>query len=135
MSRPADRARRFIEKAFNAPRQQTTSVEIPIASDAKPRHTSRGFLLWRFAYAGPGVRRATTIGPPSANLHKTGSGLFDDLVGAGEHGRGNGDAQSFRSLQVENQQVFGRLLYWQVGWVGSLEDFVDIERGASIEIV
>ena len=41
------------KQAFNALRQQTASVEIPIAVDARPRHTSRGFLLWRFAYAGP----------------------------------------------------------------------------------
>jgi hypothetical protein len=26
---------------------------IPIAPDAPPRHVFRGFLLWRFAYAGP----------------------------------------------------------------------------------
>ena len=36
------------KQAFNAPRQQTASVEIPIASDARPRHTSRGFHVWGF---------------------------------------------------------------------------------------
>src|ERR1700676_717888 len=61
------------KQAFNAPRQQTASVEIPIASDARPRHTSRGFLPWRFAYAGPGARGATIMGPASANLHNNGS--------------------------------------------------------------
>jgi hypothetical protein len=40
-------------QAINAPRQRAASVQIPIASDAQLRHTSRGFLLWRFAYAGP----------------------------------------------------------------------------------
>src|SRR5882672_8022283 len=40
-------------ETINAPRQQAASVQIPIASDAQLRHTSRGFLLWRFAYAGP----------------------------------------------------------------------------------
>src|SRR6202163_1155092 len=45
--------------------------QIPIASDAPPHHTSRGFLHWRFAYAGPGVRRATIMGPASANLHNS----------------------------------------------------------------
>jgi hypothetical protein len=60
------------KQAFDAPHQQTASVEIPIASDARPRHTSRGFLPWRFAYAGPSVRRATFMGPPSANLHTIG---------------------------------------------------------------
>src|ERR1700716_4711187 len=58
------------------------SRQIPIASDAPLHHTSRGFLHWRFAYAGPGVRRATVMGPASANLHITGSGLapFDHLI-------------------------------------------------------
>src|SRR6267143_4417165 len=46
------------------------SRQIPIAPDAPPRHTSRGFLHWRFAYAGPGARRSTFMGPASANLHK-----------------------------------------------------------------
>src|SRR5260370_38923940 len=40
-------------EAINAPWQQAASVQIPIASDAQLRHPSRGFLLWRFAYAGP----------------------------------------------------------------------------------
>src|SRR6266849_8514604 len=48
------------------------SRQIPIASDAPPSHTSRGFLHWRFAYAGPGARRAAIMGPPSANLHTSG---------------------------------------------------------------
>src|SRR6202022_1219868 len=62
------------------------SRQVPIASDARPRHTSRGFLLWRFAYAGPGVRRATVMGPASPNLHKLGSrcNSFDHLIGAHE---------------------------------------------------
>ena len=49
-------SRSLPKQAFNATRQQTASTEIPIASDPPPRHTSRGFLPWRFAYAGP--RRA-----------------------------------------------------------------------------
>src|ERR1700681_2722275 len=49
------------------------SRQIPIASDARPFHTSRGFLHWRFAYAGPHrARRTTFMGPASANLHKNG---------------------------------------------------------------
>jgi hypothetical protein len=59
--------------AVNARRLQTAAAEIPIASDVRPRHTSRGFLHWRFADAGPSVRRATIMGPASAILHKFGS--------------------------------------------------------------
>src|SRR6202022_2232672 len=54
------------------------SRQIPLAG----RHHTfphRGFLHWRFAYAGPGVRRATVMGPASANLHRSrhqeGSGI------------------------------------------------------------
>src|SRR5260370_20423107 len=43
--------------------------KIPAGSDARSHHTSRGFLHWRFAYAGPGVRRATFMRPASENLH------------------------------------------------------------------
>src|SRR5712691_8440892 len=52
-------------KAFSPNRKSCTrthSRQIPTASDAPPRHTSRGFLHWRFAYAGPGVRRSTFMG-------------------------------------------------------------------------
>ena len=49
----------------NAPRQRTPSDEIPIASDATPRPTPRGFLPWRFAYDGPAVCAA----PPSWGRH------------------------------------------------------------------
>src|SRR5713226_7395665 len=67
-SSPLDR---LPKQAFNTLRQYAAGAEIPIASDARPLHTSRGFLPWRFAYAGPRVRRATIMGPASANLHTT----------------------------------------------------------------
>src|ERR1700761_5096231 len=76
------------KQAFNAPRRHTPSFEIPIASDARPRQPSRGFLPWRFACAGSGVRRATSIGPASANLHTSGfeqaqqmARLFNHFIG------------------------------------------------------
>src|SRR5260370_40981265 len=40
------------------------SRQIPIASDAPPRHTSRGFLHWRFADAG-----SVSAAPPSWGRH------------------------------------------------------------------
>src|SRR5450631_4896681 len=53
--------------SLNAPRQQAASDEIPIASDARPLHTSRGFLPWRFAYAGP---RCPPRHPHGAGIRK-----------------------------------------------------------------
>jgi hypothetical protein len=55
---------RFPNKTFHALRQPIASTEIPIASDARPLHTSRGFLPWRFAYAGP-----VCAAPPSWGRH------------------------------------------------------------------
>src|SRR6202453_4668919 len=74
IGRPGSSPPRSLPKQdFNAIPQQTASAEIPIASsNAHPRHTSRDFLPCRFAYAGPRVRRATVVGPPSANLHRNG---------------------------------------------------------------
>src|SRR5258706_12878323 len=46
------------------PQQHTVGVEIPIASDAPHCPTSRGFLPWRFADAGP-----ECIAPPSWGRH------------------------------------------------------------------
>jgi hypothetical protein len=39
---------------------------------------------------------------------------LDHLVVAGEHGRWNFEAQGFRRLEIDYQQVFGSLLHRQV---------------------
>src|ERR1700722_12625658 len=41
---------------------RTHSREIPTASDAPPRPTSRGFLHWRLSDDGPGASRIVPIG-------------------------------------------------------------------------
>src|SRR5882724_7543082 len=67
------------KQAFNATPQQTASTEIPIASDARSLHTSRGFLPWRFAYAGPRCAprhlHGAGIRKPSHDLHTSGRSL------------------------------------------------------------
>ena len=65
--------RPLLNKTVNAPQRHTASAEIPIAFDAPHCPASRGFLPWRFADAGPAMRRATIIGPASENLHITGN--------------------------------------------------------------
>ena len=59
------------KQAFNRPRRQTADPKIPIASDGRPLYTSRGFVPWRFAYAGPSVCRTIIMGPASENLHNS----------------------------------------------------------------
>ena len=56
---PIRKVRAMSQKLYSHFRHD--SRQIPIASDARPFHTSRGFLHWRFAYAGPTVCAA----PPS----------------------------------------------------------------------
>jgi hypothetical protein len=55
------------------------SAEIPIASDARPQHISRGFLAWRFADAGPAVHAA----PPSWGRHPQTFTISDLELNAG----------------------------------------------------
>ena len=69
------RLRSSAEKAPNPPRQNTGSVQIPIAPDAPPSpHLPRFPPLEVCVRRPPGARRATFVGPPSANLHKSGLG-------------------------------------------------------------
>ena len=67
-------------ETVNAPRQQAASVEIPIASDAPPRHTSRGFLPWRFAYVGPRVAPRHLHGAAIRKPSQIGSGVFYSIT-------------------------------------------------------
>jgi hypothetical protein len=59
-------------KAFS-PIRKVRAISQKLYSHSKPpnppRHTSRGFLHWRFAHPGPGARGAVSVGPASANLH------------------------------------------------------------------
>ena len=52
--------------------------------------------------------------------------LFDHLVGAGEHGWRDGEAERLRGLEIDHQFVLGRCLYRQVSGLLALEDAVDV---------
>src|SRR5262249_35265400 len=58
--------------------------------------------------------------------------LFDHLVGCGEHGRWDGQADRPRGFQVDYQFVLGRSLYGQVGRFFTPEDAIDIAGRAAI---
>src|SRR5436190_15879934 len=58
-------------EVVNAPQQHTASDEIPIASDAPPRPTSRSFLVWALS------RRGVSTGDRSTHLFPSSVSLFD----------------------------------------------------------
>jgi hypothetical protein len=56
--------------------------------------------------------------------------LFNHLVGAQQKRLGDFQPQCLGGLEIDDQLEFGRLLNWQVGRFGAIEDLNDIEGGA-----
>ena len=88
-------------------------------------------------YAPIGFALAVMLLPHRLNL-MAGTGLtavsvsFDHLVGAGEDRLRHGEAERLCGLQVDDQLEFRRLLDWQIGRIGAVEDLSDIDAGLAI---
>jgi hypothetical protein len=116
-------------------------------TDSKVR-TSR-FVSFKFEFHSSAAATFATISPSKADVRadvpvgrvrancgqrhrsKTAS-LFDDLVGACEQRRRHVKTESLSSLDVDHQFEFGRLLNWQIAWLGTLENFIDVASGTPI---
>src|SRR5215207_9174046 len=59
---------------------------------------------------------------------------LDHLVGAGEEGGRDGEAERLGCLHVDHQLEFGGLLYRQIGRLGALEDLIDVAARAAKQI-
>src|SRR5262249_979756 len=63
---------------------------------------------------------------------RTLTGLFDHLVGTGEHRRWNCEAKRLSSLEIDYQLILGRRLHRKIGWLFTLEDAIDIAGRAPV---
>ena len=67
----------------------------------------------------------------SGHQDTAGLSAFDDLVGAGEYCRCNGEAKGLRGLEVDEKLEFSRLFDRQIGGPFAFENLVDIYAGTS----
>src|SRR5205085_2663959 len=58
--------------------------------------------------------------------------LLDHLVGAGEDCWRHGQAERLGGADIDHQLDFGRLLHWQFGRLGTLQDLSGISAGLAI---
>jgi hypothetical protein len=63
---------------------------------------------------------------------RQGGFLFDYLVGAGEQCGRQFKVKQLRSLEVDYQLIFGRLLHGQLGWLGPSFSCFDSARGLDV---
>src|SRR6516165_310463 len=59
---------------------------------------------------------------------------LDHLVGAGEQGRWNFDADSFGGLQIDDEFEFRRQRDWQVAWLLALENPAGVDANLWVRV-
>src|SRR5215472_9319459 len=62
------------------------------------------------------------------------SHLVDHLVGASQQRRRDGEAEHFCGGQIDNEIKLGRLLDWNVGGLGPVQNLID-QLGGAVELV
>ena len=92
-------------------------------------------------------RRPTTSGPSPGNGHRQGRLIclkgvklgsrdvsFDHLVGAGEQHRWHFEAERIRSLEIDTQLEFGRLVKRDISRIGTPNYLIDDVGEAAIDV-
>src|SRR5262249_19142209 len=92
----------------------------------KPNHGHRGPLCLRGQR--PRGRRAAEQRDERAALHSK------YLVGAGEQRLRQGEARRLCGREINDEIEFGRLLDWQVAWLGATQNLIDVVAGAPEQV-
>src|SRR5262245_25519404 len=82
------------------------------------------------AAGGAGPLQPAVGQPDRAPKKSSLAALLDYLVGAPEDRRWDRQPERTRGLQIDDELELGRLLDWQLGRSGPLEDLVDVHGGA-----
>src|SRR5271167_3361371 len=59
---------------------------------------------------------------------------FDHLVGGGEQRLWDTKAERLRSLEVDDKLELRRVLHWQIGRLGTLEDAIHVGGRAAVQV-
>ena len=111
---------------FDGPRRRRgTHTHVHISFLAAASHVLPKAIFWEAnptqAFDYSGASRHNPSQPPKA-------ASLDYLVGEREHIVGDFYVKRLCSFEIENERKLGRLFNWQVGWLGTLKDFVDVYR-------
>src|SRR5271170_3525253 len=99
----------------------------PVTTKTATRRNGRKVPLASFCVAANnGIKNNGIKRPPRQ--------LFDHLVGGGEQRLRHGEAERLGGLKVYDQLIFACILNWQITWLRTLEDAIDIDGRASIEV-
>jgi hypothetical protein len=60
--------------------------------------------------------------------------LFDHLIGAAEQHRWHFEAKRFRSLEIDDQFEFGRLIKRDISRIGTSKNLIDVVGEAAIDV-
>src|SRR5438067_9731622 len=90
--------------------------------------------VWRFAYAGPGVRGVIFVGRHPKTFTSTEMSLFNHLVRAGNDGRWHRDAKCLSGPEIDHKFDLRGLLDWQIGRLVALENTSGVDATQTIRI-